>query len=130
VLRRGDEDLALSPQPSLSRLQALIERDGRPVRLEVEGEPQGLPAGLDVAAYRIVEEALEAAPPGPVVVFVRWRAGSLELEITADADVAPESDGVLLGLRERVALFNGELASARRGPYAVRARLPLAGEAA
>jgi glucose-6-phosphate-specific signal transduction histidine kinase len=87
-----------------------------------------LPAGLDVAGYRVLEEALAAAPGGPATVSVRWRRRELELEVLADE---PSAGDELLGLRERVALFGGELATERRGGgYAVRVTLPLPGEAA
>jgi len=136
VLRRGDEDLALSPQPSLARVGALVERaraQGRDVRLAVEGDAVPIPAGLDVAGYRVLEEALAAAPDGPATVHVRWQGRRLELEVVAGGfDPARSPAGPdLLGLRERVALFGGELEA---GPgaegYAVRVRLPLPGEAA
>src|SRR3954447_3235264 len=125
VLRRGDEDLALSPQPSLARVGALVERQqdgGREVLLRVEGDPVPLPAGIDVAGYRVLEEALAAAPEGPATVNVRWQARRLELEgVAGGAQDRPPAD--LLGLRERVALFGGEL-SAGPGPdgYVVRVR--------
>ena len=134
VLRRGDEDLALSPQPSLARVSGLVERarsTGREVRLRVEGEPVAVPAGLDVAGYRVLEEALAAAPDGPATVHVRWQRGRLELEVVADAADTGPAAADLLGLRERVALFAGELAAGRgEDGYAVRVRLPLPGEAA
>jgi signal transduction histidine kinase len=130
VLRRGDEDLALSPQPSLARVDALVERaraHGREVRLRVEGDPVPIPAGLDVAGYRVLEEALAAAPDGAATVNVRWQRRRLELEVVAEATAAGPSGADLLGLRERVALFGGELAAGRGS---VRVRLPLPGEAA
>jgi len=134
VLRRGDEDLALSPQPSLARVGALVERErgrGRSVRLVVEGEPVAVPAGLDVAGYRALEEALAAAPDGPAAVVVRWGPATLDLEVRADgAELGPTGHD-LLGLRERVALFGGELiAGTDAAGYVVRVRLPLGGEAA
>jgi signal transduction histidine kinase len=132
VLRRGDEDLALSPPPSLSRAGMLVERArgaGREVRLNVEGDAVPIPAGLDVAGYRVLEEALAAAPSGPATVSVRWHPRELELEVVA-AEVSPDTGPDLLGLRERVALFGGELAAGSRGSgYTVRVRLPLSGGA-
>src|SRR4051794_6938836 len=114
VLRLGDEDLALSPQPSLARVGALVEREqaaGRSVDLRVEGEPVAVPAGLDVAGYRALEEALAAAPPGPTTIVVRWGPASLDLEVRADAAGSGPTGADLLGLRERVMLFGGELAA-------------------
>jgi signal transduction histidine kinase len=61
VLRREDEELALAPQPSLRHVEALARRsaaEGLPVDLTVEGEPAELPAGVDVTAYRVVQQAL------------------------------------------------------------------------
>jgi len=136
VLRRGDEDIALAPQPSLSRVRALVARArdaGMNVTLSIEGEPLPIPPGLDVAAYRVLEQALEAASGNRAEVIVRWRRRNLELEVLAAGgrDPSDERSG-LLGLRERVALFGGELSAGRRrgGGYAVRARMPLGGEAA
>src|SRR4051794_18567983 len=133
VLRRGDEDLALSPTPSLARVGALVERQkaaGREVGLRGGGEPVPVPAGLDVAGYRVLEEALAAAPDGPATVHVRWQGRRLELEVVAGGfDPARSPAGPdLLGLRERVALFGGELqAGPGAGGYAVRGWLPLPG---
>ncbi len=61
VLRRGDEELELAPQPSLARLDELVQhvrQAGLPVELTVEGAPAELAPGIDVSAYRIVQEAL------------------------------------------------------------------------
>jgi signal transduction histidine kinase len=133
VLRRGDEELALAPQPSLARLGGLVARlrdEGLPVTLAVEGEPAPLSPGLDVTAYRIVEEALgevlrrDAA--APTEVRVRWSGRTLELEVTGAGDGLVDG-GERFGLRERVALFGGELVAGRRrgGAWTLRARLPL-----
>jgi len=97
-----------------------------------------LPAGLDVTAYRIVEEALADVlrldGPVPTRVFIRYRPRELELEVVdeggrRDRAARPE-DG--LGLRERTALFGGSLHSGRRrgGGWAIHARLPLERSAA
>jgi signal transduction histidine kinase len=130
VLRREDEDLALAPQPSLRHVDALARRTtaaGLPVRLSVEGEAADLPAGVDVTAYRVVQEALggarDRAAAGLASVRVRYTPDAVELEVRDDGagdDPAP------LGLRERVALYGGELRSARGrdGGHVVRARLP------
>ena len=124
VLRREDADLALAPQPSLSRVAALVARlreEGRDIELRVDGTPPALSPGLDVAGYRVIEEGLRTAS-GPAVVTVRYGAQAVELEVEG----ADPPAGALVGLRERVALFGGELAGARRGgPPALRARLPL-----
>jgi signal transduction histidine kinase len=82
----------------------------------------------------VLEETLAAAPDGPATVNVRWQSGRLELEVVADAEfdpAHPPGGADLLGLRERVALFGGELAAGPgSGGYAVRVRLPLPGGAA
>jgi signal transduction histidine kinase len=130
VLRRGDEDLALAPHPSLDRLVSLAQHrsvEGRRVSVQVDGAPQPLPAGLDVAAYRVVEEALDRAPAtGTADVLLRWAPREVLLEVAVDG---PElADAETLGpIRERVALFSGRLEAERRprGGSALRARLPL-----
>jgi signal transduction histidine kinase len=130
VLRREDEELALAPQPSLRHVDALVRRSaaaGLPAQLAVEGEAAELPAGVDVTAYRVVQEALtgarDRAAAGRATVRVRYTPDAVELEVRDDGaggDPAP------LGLRERVALYGGELRSARGrdGGHVVRARLP------
>jgi signal transduction histidine kinase len=136
VLRRGDEALALAPQPTLGRLDGMVARlrdEGFAVGLAVEGEPVALPPGLDLTAYRIVEEALAealGASPAGAEVAVRYRARHRELEVADDrprgappADAAPGRFGV----RERAALFGGEVRAGRRrdGRWTLSARLPI-----
>ncbi len=142
LLRRSDDELALAPQPSLSHLDDLVEQvreAGMPVDLRIEGEPRPIAAGIDLSAYRIVQEALtnalKHAGPARALVSVRYGDGELEIEITDDGADAAAGDVVagghgLVGMRERVALIGGDLAAGRRrgGGYAVRARLPLAGD--
>ena len=131
VLRHEDEEIALAPQPSLRHLDALIRRAGAaglPVSLEVEGEARELPAGVDVTGYRVVQEALNRSlrvhAAGRAEVHVRYDRGGVELEVCDDGRLVGE--GPPLGLRERVALYGGELSSAARrdGGHVVRARLP------
>ena len=140
ILRTGDEQLAIDPQPGLDSLESLVEqvrKAGLRVDLRVEGEPVQLPPGIDLSAYRIVQEALtnalKHAGQAEAEVVVRYRASSLELEVVdngsaAAATVTGSGSGHgLIGMRERVALYGGVLeAGARNGHgYAVRARLPL-----
>jgi len=132
VLRRGDEDLALTPQPTLKRLDLIAQQSGMHVDLKIEGEPPAIPPGLDVAAYRVVQEALRAiqrSGEDGAAVTVRYSGRGIELEVTANAPVQedPEAEVRLLGTRERIALFGGELTAGRRrgGGWALRARLPL-----
>jgi signal transduction histidine kinase len=135
VLRRDDEELALAPQPSLRHVGSLvrkIEAAGLPVQLEVEGEQQDLPFGVDLTAYRVVQEALGGAldhgHAGHARVRLRYGVDHVELEVRDDGRAAERP---LLGVRERVALSGGQLrAGARRdGGHVVRARLPLGGAA-
>ncbi|MEU9790689.1 histidine kinase [Streptomyces sparsogenes] len=140
----------LSPQPSLSRLSPLIDRfafAGLPVDVRISGEPRPLPGGIDVTAYRIVQEALTNAlkhgTAAKAEVTVRYADHYLRVEVlnsgpsvlTTGGAVAPSTaagraDGAgrgLLGLRERVAVYGGDLDARRRlgGGYRVRARIPL-----
>ena len=137
LLRDGDEQLALAPQPSLARIDELAARltaSGLPVEISIEGEPVALPPGVDVSAYRIVQEALtnalKHAGPAQARVIVRYQPDGLELEILDDGAGSVNGGGSghgLSGIRERVAVYGGELESGRRdgGGYALRARLPL-----
>jgi signal transduction histidine kinase len=140
VLRSGDEKLAIGPQPGLASLEALVEQvrtSGLPVELRIEGEPVRLPAGIDLSAYRIVQEALtnvvKHAGDAAAEIVIRYASAELELDIFDDGGTAVSVNGSghgLIGMRERVALYGGTLDVGPReeGGYAVRARLPL-GEA-
>jgi signal transduction histidine kinase len=133
-----------TPHPSLTGVDGLAKRTragGLPVDLHVEGEPAALPAGLDLAAFRIVQEALANASKhaggARAWVVVRYEPRAVEVEIgddghgPQDADSSPpggESSGHgLMGMRERVALYGGTLDAGRRpeGGFLVRARLPI-----
>jgi signal transduction histidine kinase len=141
VLRRGDEELALAPQPSLVRIGALVERmraTGLPVELEVAGDPVHLPPGVDAAAFRIVQEALvnvaRHAAATRALVRVDYEPEAVELVVSDDGrGDGPIRDGRgLVNLRERVALYGGELRAGRRRPrgFELRARLPVGEPAA
>jgi signal transduction histidine kinase len=138
ILREPDERPDLGPQPGLGALETLVDqvrKAGLPVDVRIEGEQRPLPAGVDLSAYRIVQEALTNAlkHAGRAEVEVRLRYGStaLELEImdngSASTARVPGAGHGLTGMRERVALYGGALqAGARDGHgYAVRASLPL-----
>ncbi|MGH3146458.1 MAG: histidine kinase [Rubrobacter sp.] len=137
ILSRTDEELALSPQPSLDHLEALIAKvreSGIPVELRVEGDPKPLPPGVDLSAYRIVQEALtntlKHAGPARAQVMIHYRDDELELEISDDGAGNGKGEGSgqgLIGMRERVALFGGTLESGKNtdSGYLVRALLPL-----
>jgi signal transduction histidine kinase len=134
VLRREDDEAALEPLPSLSHLEELVARmraAGLRVELSVEGDVPVLPAGLDLTAYRVVQEALEEARAagGERRATVRLRYGERELllDVTDDGADGRRAAPGLLGIHERVALYGGELVAEPLGAggHAVRARLPL-----
>ena len=137
ILRRSEDELALAPQPSLRDLGALVEQvraAGLDVVARVEGEPRQLPAGLDLSAYRIVQEALtnalKHAAPAHVEVVVRYSEDAIVLEVVDDGSGSAGGGGTgngLVGMRERVALFGGELRVGRGvdGGWALRATLPV-----
>ena len=141
-----------TPQPSLSRLSPLVDRiafAGLPVEVRISGEPRPLPAGVDLTAYRIIQEALtNALKHGDGVkaeVTVRYAEHYLRVEVlnsgpsvlapgrpdrprpAPDSAEQPSAGRGLLGLRQRVAVFGGDLDARRRlgGGYRVRARIPL-----
>jgi len=140
LLRAGDEQMALAPQPSLTRLDRLVsevEKAGLPVDYSIEGEPTALPPGVDLSAYRIVQEALtnalKHAGPARARVLVRYREDGLELEIADDGTGSGNGDGAghgLVGIKERVSVLGGDVEAgpASSGGYAVRARLPYSTE--
>ncbi|MGH2949345.1 MAG: sensor histidine kinase, partial [Solirubrobacteraceae bacterium] len=113
VLRREDEELALAPQPSLRHVGALVQRmrtAGLATDLAVEGEARELPIGLDLTAYRVVQEALGGALEhgGAGRANVRLRYGRDHVELVVDDDGGAPSRP-LLGIRERVSLSGGQL---------------------
>jgi signal transduction histidine kinase len=138
ILRSEDEQLAIGPQPGLSSLQSLVEQvrgSGLPVDLQIEGEPVHLPAGIDLSAYRIVQEALtnvvKHAKATSAEVAIRYDPHALEIAIADDgrggAATANGGGHGLIGMRERVVLYGGTLDIGVRdgGGSCVRARLPL-----
>ena len=128
VLRRQEEGDDLAPQPSLQRLPELVEhmrQTGLPVKLTTTGEPQQLPAGVELSAYRIIQEALtntlKHAGPAQAAVAVRYDNGAVEVEVVDDGQGPPPArQGTggkgLVGMQERVRLYGGRLeAGARPG---------------
>ncbi len=130
-----------TPQPRLAQIEELVDRvrdAGLPVDLAVDGTARPLPPGIDLAAYRIIQEALTNAlrhgKTGPARVLIRYTNAALELEILDQSRVLPPHDDAderggrgLVGMRERIAIYGGTL-QARPEPghgYAVRARLPI-----
>jgi signal transduction histidine kinase len=137
VLRSDDEDAVLDPQPSLAELPALVDhvrQTGLHVALQREGEARPLDPGLELSAYRIVQEALtnvvKHASARSVSVSLRY--GPRELTLVVEDDGVPASIALgngqgLPGMRERVAMLGGSL-EAGPGPdggYRVLARLPI-----
>jgi signal transduction histidine kinase len=140
-MRADREEPVLAPQPGLAQLPTLVEqlrRSGLEVDLDVRVERSTLSPGLQLAAYRIIQEALTNAlkhgGPGSAQVFVRHDRDALELEVLDEGQANAPNNGEgfgLIGMRERIALYGGELEHGRRngGGYRLRARLPLsAGE--
>jgi signal transduction histidine kinase len=138
VLRRPEEAPALAPQPSLQHLEQLVEKAreaGLPVDVRIEGEVTELPAGVDLTAYRLVQEgltnAMKHAKAAKAEVLIRYGIDAVELQISDDgrgfSDGNADSGGHgLVGMRERVAVYGGELDAGPRpeGGYTLRARLP------
>jgi signal transduction histidine kinase len=141
MLRASDEQLALLPQPGLAQLGALaaqVRSAGLPVDVVVLGEPHSLPPGVDLSAYRIAREALtnvlKHAGPARATVTVSYAAGEVAVEVFDDGVGSTNGNGSghgLTGIRERVAIFGGDVEAGPRngGGYVVRARLPYAVDA-
>jgi signal transduction histidine kinase len=139
VLHDDEDATPRAPQPSLTRLDTLIDhvtRAGLPVELHVHGQPAVLPIGVDVSAYRIIQEALtntlKHAGPVRTTVMLDYAPDALTIEILDHGNgirqQSTDSTGHgLIGMRERVALYHGNLQTGPRpdAGYAVRARLPL-----
>jgi signal transduction histidine kinase len=139
LMRPGDADGERAPLPTLAALHTLIEQTrtaGVSVELSVEGTPRPLDVGVELSAYRIVQEALtnvvKHAAGARASVSVRYRDDQLELEIVDDGRGSTRSGALgsghgLLGMRERVALFGGTLQAGPQNAhgYRVCALLPL-----
>jgi signal transduction histidine kinase len=124
--------------PSLAEVDALAARArdaGQSVDLHVEGDPSGVPRGVDLAAYRIVQEALanasKHAAGAAAHVTVRYDRRAVEIEVE-DEGGTPRANGDgghgLIGIEERVALYGGtlDLGQQPTGGFRVKARLPIA----
>lgn len=137
ILRPSDDELAHAPPPGMAGVGELVEQlrqAGLQVELSIEGDPVPLPPGLDVSAFRILQEALtntlKHAGSARATVVIRYSQRELELDVTDDGRGAEENGAGghgLIGMRERVAIYGGELqtGSPDGGGYAVHARLPL-----
>ncbi|MFJ9566617.1 sensor histidine kinase [Streptomyces fuscichromogenes] len=135
----GSADTDLAPQPGLDRLGALVDgirNTGTPVELAVSGTVRPLPGGVELAAYRVVQEALtntlKHAAGSRAGVRVDYGRDELRVEITDSGGTrgpaAATGDGRgLIGLRERLAVYGGSLSNGPRplGGYRVLALIPL-----
>ena len=140
AMRQDGDELELLPHPGLADLDALIDEviaAGLPVRLQVHGEPFELPPGLDLSAYRILQEGLtntlKHAHAQQAEVDVRYGATALQLEVRDDGD-ARSSNGDrggrghgLVGISERVKIFGGQMSAGptSTGGFVLRADLPV-----
>jgi signal transduction histidine kinase len=137
VLRETDGAAELAPQPGLDGLDRLLDQvraSGLPVELTVEGDRRPLPAGVDLSAYRIVQEALtnalKHAGKAQASVRLRYEPAALELAVENDGATAIVGDGRghgLHGMRQRAEVCGGTLDAGPRpeGGFRVRATLPV-----
>ncbi|HXQ54292.1 MAG TPA: sensor histidine kinase [Actinomycetes bacterium] len=138
VLRQGDEAPPRSPASGLAHLDSLVSgagATGLEVRTRVEGTPRPLSAGTDLAAYRIIQEALtnvtRHAGPATASVLVRYTKDGLTVQVDDDGRGPSSPNGTggngILGMRERVAALGGDLDAGPRpgGGFRVLAHLPL-----
>jgi signal transduction histidine kinase len=140
VMRRDSDDVELTPQPGLDGLDSLvkrIERTGLPVRVRIDGEPFPLPRGIDLSAYRIVQEGLtntvKHAAASHAEVTVRYSRDEIRIDICDDGQGAETGDGLghgLIGVRERVNLYGGKMSAgtANGRGFVLSTRLPVAQE--
>ncbi|HXM56115.1 MAG TPA: sensor histidine kinase [Candidatus Dormibacteraeota bacterium] len=138
VLRRGDA-APREPEPGLDQLDRLLDRArsaGHPVDLVISGRRRPLPSGVELSAYRIVQEAmtnvLKHARGAPVEVTLGFCDAELAIDVVdgGGATATPEAGGAghgLIGMRERVAVFGGRLDAGptAAGGFRVSARLPV-----
>jgi signal transduction histidine kinase len=130
VLRRDEDGPKLAPQPGLARVDALVERGrerGLEVALSVEGARRPLTTGVDLTAYRVIEDALEAATDHGATsaeVLLRYEPEELKLQVSDDREGGASAR--LPGLSDRVSLYGGHLRAERVDEgFRLRARLPL-----
>ena len=140
VLRQDGDAADLEPPPGLDQLERLADKfraSGLPVQLSVTGAALPLAPGLDLTAYRLVQEGLtntlrHARSPGAAQVAVEYGPGRLQLAVRDDGQASPAEPGAeaghgLLGMRERVAVYGGSLVARVRpeGGFELVATLPL-----
>jgi signal transduction histidine kinase len=135
------ETSSRAPQPGMAQLQSLVDgvrQAGLPVQLDMLGQPSGLPTGMELAMYRIVQEALtntlkHAGPGATSTVRIRYGRDSVEVDVTDDGRAldpltGPDPTGQgLVGMRERAAMYGGtvDAAPGSNGGFAVTARFPI-----
>jgi signal transduction histidine kinase len=137
LLRRDGDEIGLAPQPGIDAIGALVRQvtdAGLRVDLRVSGTPRHVPLGIDLSAYRVVQEALtnalKHAGDARADVLLHYGSDALDVEVLDDgpggANGFTGGHG-LVGMRERVVVFGGEFEAGPRpeGGFAVRARLPL-----
>ena len=139
ILRHDGSDAPLAPQPGLGQIDTLVRQAreaGLSVHLELRPGPRPLPPGIDLSAYRIVQEALtntlRHAGAQHLWISLRWGPEALDLEVRDDGRGVPDAAAGghghgLIGMRERASFFGGQLETGPGAPggYVVRARLPL-----
>ena len=137
AMRREGDEAELVPQPGLDGLNSLLDEVGRaglPVELHVDGNPVPLPRGIDLSAYRIVQEgltnALKHAHASDADVIVRYRPDELEIEVRDNGHGSSTSDGLghgLIGVRERVKIYGGKMTAGKAtdGGFVLSTRLPI-----
>jgi signal transduction histidine kinase len=139
LLTGSEDSVELTPQPGIDQLSALAQRvrsTGVPVELTVAGTPAAVPAGVDLATYRVVQEAvtnaLKHAAGSQVQVTVTYAPDSIRVEITDSGGSSTSAAGTgsgrgLIGLRERLAVYGGTLQAGIRptGGYRVSAEIPI-----
>jgi signal transduction histidine kinase len=139
AMRPDGDEAELGPQPGLDRLDFLIEEvglAGLPVELHVDGDPVPLPRGVELSAYRIVQEGLtnvlKHARATDADVTVRYLRDEVEIEVRDNGQGASASDGLghgLVGMRERVKIYGGEMTvgASAGGGFVLSTRLPFNG---
>jgi signal transduction histidine kinase len=142
ILRQLEEREPLAPSPGLAQLDAVIAETsaaGFDVQLDVRGERRGLPSGVDLAAYRIIQESLtnvvRHARASSARIAIAYRAGDIEIEVVDDGipariDAGGSGSG-LVGMRERAIALGGNFEAGPQpgGGFRVRATLPTGGTA-
>jgi signal transduction histidine kinase len=141
AMRREGDEVEFVPQPGLDGLNALLAEVGRaglPAKLHVDGDPFPLPRGIDLSAYRIVQEgltnALKHARASDADVTLRYRPDEIEIEVRDNGPGGATNDGLghgLVGVRERVKIYGGRMSagSAPEGGFVLSTRLPIVDEA-